>query len=346
MTVASRLRRAASLVLMVAPLLVLGGCAAIYRPTGVVLTHYAQDEVVPYALSTSDMDLATCGSGMGLQQLLASFGRVITRPHLDLLDVELLTSYCSQMKADQAHLKYLQAIFLGNAKLATDAHIVEQRWQRVTAERRYAAYHDFVAAYGPIGVTGDKCPGFEYPIDAAQYMAGLIVSVEAVLSDIQAGSVVGVPQNIPAQVALSSTCLNNKLWWGVPQAIRGVVWSTVPGTTPQGQDPWVNLHQAVQIGKKAGMPLAATLEAMAAYGSGNVKKEEGALRDVKSIMDEKKVPKGYAMLAAIGQYEAMRMSDDLWMKATGHRTPYQQFGTFPGEEKKSTVPAGLENLLN
>ncbi|MDN5844620.1 MAG: hypothetical protein L0H54_14390, partial [Alcaligenaceae bacterium] len=190
------------------------------------------------------------------------------------------------------------------------------------------------------------CPGFEYPIDAAQYLAGLITSVQALLSDIQAGTVVGVPQDIPAKVAISSTCLSNKKWWGVPQAIRGVVWATVPGTVPHGKDPWVALHQAVQLGKASGMPLAATLEAIAAYGFGDHDKEEQALRDVKAILKENKVPKAYAMLAAIGRYEALNLSDQIWMKATGHRTPYQAFGTFPDDKPKNPIPADLGNLLD
>lgn len=339
-------KRVLSRALLLAPLLVLGGCATVYRPTGFILNHYAQDEVVPYALAASDMPMTTCGSGLALDQLLGSFGRIMTRPHLNMMGVGMLAAFCSEAKANDAHMRYMQAIFLGNAKLASDQHIVEQRWQKVTAERRYQAYKDFVAVYGPIGVKGDDCPGFEYPIDAAQYLAGLITSVQALLSDIQAGTVVGVPQDIPAKVAVSATCLDNEQWWGVPQAIRGVVWATVPGTVPHGKDPWVTLHQAVQIGKKTGMPLAATLEAIAAYGFGNHAKEEQALRDVHTILQEKKVPKDYKMLAAIGRYEAIVLSDQIWMKATGHRTPYQAFGTFPDDKPKNTVPADIGNLLD
>ncbi|TAM11240.1 MAG: hypothetical protein EPN72_03965 [Nevskiaceae bacterium] len=329
------------------PLLALTGCMTIYRPTGVVLTHYAQDEVVPYALGSTDFTLATCGSGMGLQQLLGSFSRVIKRSHVNMMDVELLSAFCSEQKANEANLKYLQAVFMGNAPMAQDAHIAEQRWQKVTAQRRFEAYKDFVAAYGPIGVTGDKCPGFEDDMDAAQYLAGLITSVQALLSDIQAGSVVGVPQDVAAKVGKSSTCLSNEKWWGVPQAIRGVVWATVPGTTPQGQDPWVAMHRAIQVGRKAGMPLAATLQGIAAFGVGDYEKEKQSLRDVKSIMDLKKMPKDFAMLGTIGEYEALVLSDRIWMKAKGHRTPYQGFGTFPDDvPKNATPPADLENLLD
>lgn len=325
--------------------LFLGGCALIYRPVGVVLTHYAQDEVVPYALSTSDISMAACGSGQGLQQLLASFQRLITRPHLDLMDTGMLAAYCSEAKADSAHLRYMRAIYAGNAAQAKDAHIVEQRWQRVTAERRYQAYKDFVAAYGPIGVKGDKCPAFEYKIDAAQYLGGLIVSVQAVLSDIDSGSAVGVPQNIPAEVAVSSTCLNNREWWGVPEAIRAVVWTTVPGTAPTGIDPWAAMQQAVSLGKKTGMPLAATLYAIAAYGAGDHDKEEDAIRQFVAIEGQNKIPKKYKILAAIGRFETVLLSDEIWTKATGSRTPYQGLGTFP-DDKAKQPSVNVNGLLN
>lgn len=338
------LRRCLPWLALAAPLL-LGGCATIYRPVGVVLTDYAQDEVVPLALASDDISLTTCGTGLGLHQLLASFGNVIRRPHLDLMDTELLSAYCSEANANEAHLDYMKAVYAGNAPQAKDAHVVEQRWQKVTATRRYDAYKDFVAAYGPVGVSGSDCPGFEYDVEAAQYLAGLITSVQALLSDIQAGSVVGVPQDIAVKVAKSSACLDNNKWWGVPQAIRGVVWATVPGSAPAGEDAWTTLAQADAIGKQTGMPLAATLYAIAAYGASDQAKEEQAIREFVEIQKQNQIPRKYALLAAIGTFETQQLSDQIWIRATGSRTPYEQLGTFPDDKPKQPA-ADVDNLLN
>ena len=49
--------------------LALSGCGLIYKPVGHTLNHYSLDEIVPYALGSGDLDLAACGTGMGLNQL-------------------------------------------------------------------------------------------------------------------------------------------------------------------------------------------------------------------------------------------------------------------------------------
>lgn len=334
------LLRGALVAFICSGLLLVGGCAPIYRPTGVVLTHYAQDEAVPYALTSSDTKLTACGTGRGLQQLLGSFSRVLKRAHKDMMNVELLSAFCSESKAYSAQLRYLRALHAGRADEAQDAHIVQQRYERLTAERRYAAYHDFVAAFGKLG-TGN-CPDLKRKLfssmnlDGAQYLVGLITSVQAILSDIQAGGAVGVPKNIARNAAKSSKCLNDKTWWGVPMALRATVWTSVPGSTPSGRNPWKTLQRAVAIGKKTGMPLAATLYALAAQNQGDTKREEQAIKDFVSIEKENKVPKKYKLLAAIGRYQVLQLSDMIWTNKTGSRTPYQGLGTFPGSNKSES----------
>lgn len=321
------------LFLVIAGSMLLGGCAGIYRPTGVVLTHYAQDEVVPYALTTTDTNLTTCGTGLGLQQLLASFGRVIDRPHRDVMAAELLSAYCSEAHAYSAHLRYLRALNAGNASAARDARIVSQRAQKVTALRRLAAYHDFVAAYGKLGTS--ECPDFEYPIDAAQYLAGLLTSVQALLSDIRSGGVVGVPQDVALKSARSSQCLDNRKWWGVPLALRAVVWTSVPGSAPEGTNPSDAFQRAAAIGTEKGMPLAAAFWALGAYNQGNTQAEKQAISEFARIMDANNVPEDYAFLAGVGRVETLQLSDQIWTKKTGHRTPTGKLGTFPGEQSQN-----------
>jgi hypothetical protein len=319
--------------LLVAGGATLGGCAAVYPPTGMVLTAYANDKVVPEIMSTSDVDLSSCGTAMGLHQLVESFQSVVNRPNLDLMGTELLSSFCSEAHADEAHLMYLQALHDGRASAATDFHIVEQRWQKVTTERRYAAYKDFVAAYGQIG-DPKKCPWFSGDKDQVLYMTGLITSVLAVLSDIQAGSAVGVPQDIVSKVATSTQCLKNEKWWGVPEGIRAAAYMSVPGITPDGVDPHAVMDHAVSLGAQSGMPLAATFDAITAFGAGDEAREKAAIQKFVAIDEQNKIPKKWAMLAAIGRFEVTYLSDQIWMKDGGSRTPYQGLGRFPGDNKQ------------
>lgn len=307
---------------------VLSGCSLIYPPVGMTLAHYANDHVVPEVLGSDDMDMSVCGTGAGLHQLLESFEKVVKRPSAVLMDTELLAGYCAEMRANEAHMMYLQALHDGQANRARDFHIVEQRLQSLAAKRRYAAYRDFVTAYGNFG-DAKACPRFQNDQDQAEYLIGLITTVQALLSDIQAGSVVGVPQDVANRAARSSECLNNAKWWGMPEAIRAAAWSSVPGTAPAGKDPQAVMDHAVEVAKSSGMPLAATFEAIAAYGRGDVVREQDAIRQFVAIDRQNRIPRKYALLGEIGRVEATYYSDQIWMRATGARTPYEGLGRFP-----------------
>jgi hypothetical protein len=322
----------------------LSGCSAVYPPVGIVLTNYASDRVVPEVLASDDVDMSTCGTGSALDQLMESFQKVVNRPHVVLMDTELLGGYCAEARANEAHLMYLQALHDGQADHARDFHILEQRLQKLTAQRRYAAYKDFVAAYSHFG-DAKSCPHFWSEQDQAQYMIGLLTSIQALLSDIQAGSAVGVPQDVVVKAARSSMCLNNEKWWGMPEAIRAAAWLSVPGSAPDGVDPQAVMDHAVEVANKAGMPLPATFAAIAAYGRGDGAREEAAIRSFVAIDNQHRTPKKYVLLTELGRVEALNYSDQIWMQATGARTPYEGLGRFPNDSanKASDDTSGLLN---
>lgn len=323
---------------------VLSGCSALYPPVGMTLTSYASDHVVPEVLQSSDVDMSACGSGTSLNQLMESFQKVVNRPHVILMQTELLSALCSESRANEAHLMYLQALHDGQADHARDFHIVEQRLQKLTAERRFLAYKDFLAAYPHFG-DQNACPHFWSDGDRVSYMIGLLTSVQALLSDIQAASVVGVPQDVVVKAARSSTCLNNDKWWGMPEAIRAAGWLSVPGSEPQGVDPQAAMDHAVQLATKAGMPLPATFAANAAYGHGDGAREQEAIRQFVAIDKQNRTPKQYRLLTEIGRLETLNLSDQIWMQATGSRTPYEQLGRFPNDSaaKSADDSSGLLN---
>ena len=322
-----------SLPVMAVVAVMLSGCGLIYKPTGWVLTSYAQDQAVPYALASGDPDLTACGSGKGLNQLIGSFGPVIGRPSKVMVAVGLLAGACSEAKAHEADLHFARALRAGNTEEARDARIKAQRYYRTTALRRYQVYKDTVDAFGEIGE--GECPSFGDDTVEAEFMSGVLTSVQGLLSDIQASSSVGVPQNIARKAGRAITCLDNEKWWGVPQAVQAVVWLTVPGTTPDGKDPWAELKQAADLGEKKGMPLAATFYALAGYGQSDVAKEKEGIRQVAHIYNDVEPPADYLLLVEIGYQQAQFLSDRIWTKQTGKRTPFQGLGTFPGETDSS-----------
>src|SRR5699024_8894968 len=128
--------------------LILSGCGLIYKPTGAILKHYSQDEVLPYSLGSGDLNKTACGTGRALGELMGSFGRVIARPAQTMISVNTLAAMCAEAKAQRAHLHMLRAMRQGDIDAARDARIGSQRLQRRTALRRYQVYKDTVIAYG------------------------------------------------------------------------------------------------------------------------------------------------------------------------------------------------------
>lgn len=322
-----------SLPLVAGLALSLSGCGLIYKPTGHVLAHYSQDEVVPYALSSGDLNLTSCGTGMGQHQLLASFSRVIGRPSKVLINTNLLAGLCSEAEAQEQQLRFARALREGNTEEARDARVESQRLFRRTALRRLQVYHDTVDAFGKLG--DDKCPSLGNETDQLEFMVGTLTSVQALLSDIQASSSVGVPQDVAAKAGRAAECMDNEKWWGVPNALQAVVWLSVPGTAPDGKDPWQQLKEAADYGGSKGMPLAAMLYAVAGYGQSDDEREKEGIRQVAKIYNAGDAPGDYLLLTEVAYAQALFLSDRIWTQETGQRTPFLALGDFPGDDSGS-----------
>ncbi len=310
------------------------GCGLIYKPVGHTLNHYSQDEVLPYALASGDLNQTACGTGRGLSQLMGSFSRVITRPSKILLSTNTLSALCSETKAQSAHLHMLRALQRGNTEEAQDARIWSQRLQRRTALRRYQLYKDTVLAFGALG--DGNCPDLDNYMGtdktAAQFMVGTLTSVQGVLNDIKAGSTVGIPQDVARKAGRATECLDNEKWWGVPNALQAVVWLSVPGSTPEGVDPWTQLAAAADYGASQGMPLTPLLYAIAADGKGDTARLKKGIRQVVETYNSTNVSQEYLLLAQVAYSQAQFLSDQIWTQETGHRTPLAVLGTFPGDD--------------
>ncbi|MGB7756805.1 MAG: hypothetical protein WBL23_12150 [Salinisphaera sp.] len=310
----------------------LGACGLIYKPTGSVLNHLAQDEVVPHVYASNDLDMSACGTGLGQTQLLGAFGRVMHSPTRVLLNTHTLAGLCSEAAAQKAQLHFDRALHAGDTTEARDARIQAQRLYQRTAERRLKVYHDTVDAFGKIG--NGKCPKLGSDTEQMEYLTGLLTSVQAVLSDIRAGSSVGVPQDIAARAGRATHCLDNDKWWGVPNALQAVVWLSVPGTAPDGAQPWQQLKTAADLGASKGMPMAAMLYAEAGYGQSDPDREQAGIRQVAKIYNAGNEPKNYRIFSEVAYHEAMFLSDEIWSQQTGKRTPFLGLGSFPGDKNK------------
>lgn len=325
----------------------LTGCGLIYKPVGHTLNHYTLDEAVPYALASGDINKTTCGTGLALSQLMGSFSRVINRPARTLLSTNTLAAMCSEAEAQDAHLLVIRNLHEGNTGNARDNRIIAQRWERVTALRRYQAYMDTVRAYGDLG---SSCPDLTNEmgteLDQLQFMVGMLTSVQGVLSDIQANSTVGIPQDIAAKAGRASQCLDNNKWWGVPDALEAIVWLSVPGNAPDGADPWAQLRRSAAIGEQQGVALSAMIYALAAYGQSDTEREKAAIEQVASTYNADAPAGEYQILNEVAYSQAQYLSDRMWMEAKGHRTPLAALGSFPGDNADENSDFDAGDFLN
>lgn len=326
----------------------LTGCGLIYKPVGHTLNHYSLDEVLPYALGSGDLNKSACGTGLGLAQLSGSFSRVINRPARLLVMVNTTAAYCSEAQAQQYHLLVKRNLHNNHTDVAKDNRIEAQRWERTTALRRYQVFKDTETAYGKVG--DGQCPDLSNEmgtnLDQLTFMTGVLTGVQGLLNDIQANSSVGIPQDIAARAGRASECLDNRQWWGVPHAMQAVVWLSVPGNAPDGAQPWQQLKDSAALGQSQGIALSPMLYAIAAYGQSDEDREKEAIKQVADTYNSQNTPGEYLLLNQIAYREAQYLSDQIWMEATGHRTPLMALGTFPGDNSSSNSDFDAGDLLN
>ena len=157
-----------SRVITLAATLVLSGCATVYPPLGWTLGAYAEDEVTPYVLSEDDPNLAACGTGNGLTQLMASFSRVVESPDYVLFYTHLLTGLCAEEHAYEADRRYWRARQQGQPVIARDELLQAQRWHALAAERRMNSVTALTRRYGDLDEP--RCPRLRSRNDELAYM--------------------------------------------------------------------------------------------------------------------------------------------------------------------------------
>lgn len=317
------------------------GCTStFYSTTGDVMTSYTADHLIPHILSTGDIGM-TCETGVSMGGFLVSFGRVTDAPHLSAVPTLVGAGVCSQIDAFEADLRSRRAVRAGDSAEAIDARIEEKRHNTVTAKRFLAAWDSTIAEFGQ---PGGSCPEFESRYAELVYTLGLIASVQALQHDMAADGQAGVPLDAPAQAARATQCLNNDRWWGVPQALRAVIWISVPGIGPEGVDPWAELEQAAALGSKAGVRLPHAVYGQAAFGAGKDDVLRTVIKATADSLAATPAADEWKTLDAIAVMQVQALSDRIWTDAEGHRTPFRAMGTFPGADEEDEGDDLLDGL--
>lgn len=315
-----------------------GGCRSmLYSQTGDVTAHFAVEHMTPYVMGTDDADMA-CQTGAALGNFTMAFERVTDRPDLAALSALVSAATCAEGQAWEAELDGLRAQRGNRPDDAADARLREKRFHERAARRYAAAWDRLVAAWGEPGA---DCPEFESKEEQALYLMGLIAGAQSVLHDRAAEGEAGVPLDVPRKAARGSECLRNDQWFGAPAALRAGIWVGVPGAAPAGQDPFAVLAGAVEVGDAAGVRLPRAIQIESLNTAGRLDEVKAAITAYAQARAARPAHSEYRLLDMNAHLIVQQMSDRLWTRETGHRTPQGALGTFPAPAAAPVEDQGL-----
>ena len=169
--------------------------------------------------------------------------------------------------------------------------------------------------------------------------------MQAVVNDIAAQGIVGVPKDVAAVVERGMACLDNAEYWGVPMATRAAVWSLLPGASEGKPDPFTVMKDATRVGERKGVRLAHAIYALSAQAKGDEALLRDALKTYGASSNMAVSPK-FRLLDAMGGMMVQTISDRYWTEKTGTRTPEDGYTKF-WDDKPSAESTGvsIDDLL-
>lgn len=324
----------------------LSGCGAlnhmIYKTTGDVMQGFSREHTIPYLMKSGDLAMG-CAMSEATAPLLMSFGRVTSEPDQLAVMLYLSAGGCAEEQGREHELAALAALYEGNGNAAEDAMIRQKRAYALASKRYFKSWQHVNAFYGEPG-TGE-CPEFDDDMDEFIYLAGLLSGLQALNSEIQSTSSIGVPKNVGSIVARATGCLDNEKWWGTPMALKATVWSMMPGALPEGENAFERLAVADRQGEEAGVRLSHVFHAIAATNKGDEAQVKAVVRQHADSLDDRAANEDWAFVDAMATNMIVAISDRLWVQNTGHRTPLGQLGTFWDDQKAEVETMDLDGLL-
>lgn len=305
----------------------LAGCAA-------KIDRFTLDRVVDRGAGVADTGKA-CTMGAALAFPLGSLTR--NEPHLALTIAEGVAAVCDEVTAWEAELAAVRAkrnaAALGEGRVAeiTDARVAALRAHARTAARFEASFQQLEAAMGPIGA--DECPRLREK-DEFAYLFGLVTGTLALLHDRAAAGANDVPMDRLGAIARAADCLPTEDWWHTPTALKGAAWATIPGSGPEGTDPWQLLEEAATKGEQQGVRVARAMQVLIAANSGRADVLEEALAKHAASIQTTPMNPEWRLLDTYAYEVSLHQSDLVWTEERGHRT--EVFGTMPREASVPT----------
>ncbi len=312
-----------------------------YKSTGDILIDYAEDHGLPYILKTQDVALG-CSMTEAFTPFLLSFSQVTTPPNQLAILFYLMNGNCTEFKAWKEELRYLRAVHSKNPIEAQDARITQQRFLAQAARRQLTGYHYLTLAFVEPGI---ECPIFDSDKEELYWLIGLISGMQAIINDIASGSVVGVPMDLATKVGRGASCLDNKKWWGTPDAIQAATWITIPGNRPIDIDPEQVLKHSFQIGLQQGIQIPQVIAAQVYLGQGKIEEVKNIIRNYSGLTKQTSISQEFKILNQVSKLQIQAISDRLWTEATGKRTPLGKIGFFWDDSQETVDTVDIDDIL-
>lgn len=320
-----------------------GGCSQHFMRDTVAsgMVDFNNDYATPWFMGSQDTDLS-CAMGEGMSGMIFPMG-----PNVDPI-IPMLTlssGLCALEKSQEEELRYIRALRADDVSNAQDARIMQQRWLSLAAQRQYFGYQAMVRSFGePSG----ECPNFSDEAEERSYLFGLLVGLQAFQADFSSGSEAGVPTDIPAKVMAGIKCVDNEKFWGIPQGIKAttdIMMAGIDGNKTALADGYARLNQAAKIGEKQGVRMVNVMQAQVYIMQNKPEKVKQVIRDhVASIKRTASNP-DYRLLDMMATRNLRGISDKLWTKATGKRTPFGKLGTFWDDKSQSSEGLDIDDIL-
>ena len=310
--------------------------------TGKMLVGFIEHHAVPYVLKTDDVAMG-CVMSEALTLLIPSLAQINASPYKLAVMFDFLSGSCAEFKAREEELRYIRATHVKNVTEAQDARIVQKRFLNLAARRQLKGYLNLELAYPEM--LGNICPDFTSWNDEFYWLVGLMDGLQAVLNDLASEGSATVPLDISLKVGRGAGCLDNKRWWGLPNAIQAAIWISFPGHKPEGTDPLQVLDKAMNTGLQQGMRTAQVIAAKIHIGLGNSAQVKDIIRNNVQTRSSISANPDFLFLDQISSIQLQAISDNMWTEATGKRTPIGGLGTFWDDPENITDTVDILDIL-
>jgi hypothetical protein len=320
----------------------LAGLVALGAACSKKIERFTVDRVVERSLRQDDLGKA-CAMGEALTHALTALPKASNPPRKALVIAEATAAMCNELDARQAELdvarakETLSALGDGRMPEIIDAGLEADRHNAMAARRFDRAWVHLEALYGPIGAIDGECPKVKEK-DEIVFLIGLLSGTLSVLRDRTSGGSLDLPLDRINAVGRAAGCLDDARWWNTPSAIQAAAWATVPGTAPDGVEPWAMLAEAADGGDSTGVRVARALQVRIAANAGLSEDVAAGIKKHADSLEQTKTPEEWSLLDEYARLVTLHESDLLWTDAEGHRT--RVLGELPGDSDSAlTGPA-------